>query len=567
MSDLPDSINRLASRLETLEQRVYVLEHRSPEPSSSVSPSLSPIPIAQFGEMMPSAQPGGVFSVLGKAMLGIAGAYLLRAVAESSSFPKPAVAALAIAYAIMWLVWAARVKDGEWLASTTYACTSALILAPMLWELTLRFKVLPASMAAVVLCGFVIVASALAWRRNLASVFWVANVTAALAALALAIASHQMAPFVASLLIMVVICELAAGLDHAFGVRPLVAAAADLGVLALVFIYSSPQSAHIEYPNLGMAALLAPGFLLFLVFGVSVIFKTVLKQMKITVFESIQTMIALLLAASGLLYFGPASRTTILGISCLVLSAASYATVFAFFDRASDRVLDRRNYLVFATWSAALFLAGSLLCLPPLWMAVCLGAAAVVATVLGARLERPVLEFHGAVFLLAAAAVSGLLIYVFRAMAGRVSGAPEWSVCLVSICAAICYAAVKPCRRGPWKQQVFQIISASLAISAAGAMLVEGLFWLIALSVNPGAHHLAFIRTLTICVAALALAFSGSHWRRMELTRMGYAMLVLVAAKLAIEDLRLGHLAFIAASIFLFAITLIAVPRIARMGQ
>jgi hypothetical protein len=48
----------------------------------------------------------------------------------------------------------------------------------------------------------------------------------------------------------------------------------------------------------------------------------------------------------------------------------------------------------------------------------------------------------------------------------------------------------------------------------------------------------------------------------MELTRIGYAALVLVAAKLIVEDLRLGHLEFTAASIFLFAITLIAVPRV-----
>ena len=32
------------------------------------------------------------------------------------------------------------------------------------------------------------------------------------------------------------------------------------------------------------------------------------------------------------------------------------------------------------------------------------------------------------------------------------------------------------------------------------------------------------------------------------------------------EDLRHGHLAFIAASIFLFAVTLIVVPRVARTG-
>ena len=81
------------------------------------------------------------------------------------------------------------------------------------------------------------------------------------------------------------------------------------------------------------------------------------------------------------------------------------------------------------------------------------------------------------------------------------------------------------------------------------------------------AHHLAFLRTLTICLTILALAFSGSHWCRIELTRISYVALALVAVKLVFEDLRLGHLEFIAASIFLFAVTLIAVPRIARMGQ
>jgi hypothetical protein len=102
------------------------------------------------------------------------------------------------------------------------------------------------------------------------------------------------------------------------------------------------------------------------------------------------------------------------------------------------------------------------------------------------------------------------------------------------------------------------------------ALLVEGLMGVLgqmASSGSLGPHHLAFIRTLTICAAALALAFSGAHWRRVELTRIGYAALALVAAKLVFEDLRLGHLEFIAASIFLFAVTLIAVPRIARLGH
>jgi predicted tellurium resistance membrane protein TerC len=63
------------------------------------------------------------------------------------------------------------------------------------------------------------------------------------------------------------------------------------------------------------------------------------------------------------------------------------------------------------------------------------------------------------------------------------------------------------------------------------------------------------------------MVFAGAHWRRVELTRLGYAAMVLVAIKLVAEDLRHGHLAYIAASIFLVALTLIAAPRLARTRQ
>jgi hypothetical protein len=565
MDHLPDDLERLTTRLENLERRVYALEHPSETAGTIPAPESNLSAAAKAAEARSPAQAGGMFSVLGMAMLGMAGAYLLRAVAESSLLPKPAVAALAIAYAILWLVWAARAPAGAWFASITYACTSALILAPMLWELTLRFKVLPAAVTAGVLGAFVIAASALAWKRNAASVFWVANMTAAAVALTLAIATHEMAPFIAALLLMALICEYAAGRDRELGVRPLVALAADLGVWAQIYIYSSPPSTRADYPAVGATELIAPGFVLFLIDGMSVIFRTAVNKKKITVFETVQTMITFLLAACGWLYFGPSGGATVLGIFCLVLSAAGYAAVFTIFDRAP--VSDRRNTLVFSCWSAALYLAGVWMCLPPLGRPACLGAASIVAVVLGVRLKRPTLEFHGMVYLVAATAVSGLLEYAFRALAGTLPGAPSWSVYFVSACAVVCYAAGGPGQEESWKRQLLLIVSASVAVSAAAAMLVEGLMSLAAFSVHPGPHHLAFLRTLTLCAAALALAFSGAHWRRKELTRMGYAALVLVAVKLVLEDLRLGHLEFIAASIFLFAVTLIAVPHIARMGQ
>jgi hypothetical protein len=563
MNDLPDALMRLEARVETLEQRVYALEHPAGAQSEITAQVASSPPAAVTDDEHPAALTTGVFSVMGRAMLGIAGAYLLRAVAESSSLPKTAVAAAAIVYALGWLAWASRVKAGDWLVGTTYACTSALILAPMLWELTLRFNVLPATASAAVVCGFVLAASVLAWKRNFAPVLWVSNLTAVAIALTLAIASHQILPFTAVLLLMLLIGEYAASRDRESGVRVLVALAADAAIWALFYIYSSPEGTRADYPPLSLAALLAPGLGLFFIFGLSLLYRTVLKRKTITVFETIETMIAFLLAAFSLIYFGPPASAVALGVFCIVLSGAGYAVAFVYFDNAQER----RNYLVFACWSAALLLAGSLLCLPHEWQPVWLSFAAIAATFAGSRLQRMVLELHGVAFLFAAAGISGMLNEVFDTLAWTLPGAPGMGVCIVSVGAVLCYAAIRPCQGKGRIRQVLAIVFAALAIAALAALTVQGLAWLMALKVIPGAHHLAFIRTFTVCAAAIALAYSGAHWRRMELTRIGYAALALLAVKLVLEDLRHGHLAFIAGSIFLFAITLIVVPRVARTGQ
>lgn len=177
------------------------------------------------------------------------------------------------------------------------------------------------------------------------------------------------------------------------------------------------------------------------------------------------------------------------------------------------------------------------------------------------------LQFHGLAYLTGAAVSSGLLDYCWRALALAVPPGPTWIVIVAAASAALCYAAEKHNPDEPWNLQMLHIVAASLATCAAAALLISGLLRLTALGVIPGSHHIAFIRTLIACLAALTLAFSGAHWRRMELTRIGYAALVLVAAKLVLEDLRHGHLAFSAASIFLYALTLLSVPRLARFGQ
>ena len=563
MDVITDDLTRLGERLEILEHRVYALEHPAEEASLLPEKAERP-PAASVATNEPQfEQTAGMFSVLGKAMLGIAGAYVLRAIAESGSLPKLAVVVTAIAYAGIWLIWAARLPAEALFARTTFAITSALILAPMLWELTLRFNVLPAWATAAVLAAFVMGASFLAWKHNLESVFWIANVTVVLESLALLMATHNMVPFIWALLITAMIAEFAAARGRNLGVRALVALAADLAICALIYIYYDPTNVPSNYSAFPATALLAPGIVLLLIYAASDAFQTSILHQPISFFETGQAVIAFLLAALSVLRFGSSVGGPVLGAFCLLFAAAGYTAVFIYFDRSPEQ----RNYHVYATGSAALLVAGSYMILPSPWLALCLAFIAILATFGGVRTLHLTLEFHGLIYMAAAAFASGLLNYVYRALVGNFPAAPSLTVWMVVVSSILCYAGADRYPGDEWKQRVIHVVAATFAVGGTAALLIFALMRISEAITTTGPHLIAFIRTLTICSVALALAYCGSRWQRKELAWIAYATLIFVAAKLLFEDLRHGQLVFIAASIFLFAVTLILVPRLIRPGQ
>jgi hypothetical protein len=197
----------------------------------------------------------------------------------------------------------------------------------------------------------------------------------------------------------------------------------------------------------------------------------------------------------------------------------------------------------------------------------CLVAASIASAVIAVRICCITLECHGILYLTVAAVGCRLLSYSFQALAGSVPATVAWSIFLVTGCALLCYIVARERDREAWRLQILHLIPALLAVCAAAALTTHGALWLMALRITPDVFHVAFIRTLIVCAIALLLAFAGSRWRRPEMTRIAYAALAFVAAKLLFEDLRHGHMGFIAGSIFLFALTLIGVPRLVRIGH
>ena len=554
MKDLPEVLEQLSHRLDELETRVEALEH--PHEATITAPL--PLPLAPVAEDNAIEQAGGAFPIIGKAMLGIAGAYVLRAVEASATVPGPAMAVVAIAYAMGWLVWAARSESRSRLAATIYAGTSALILAPMLWELLLRFAVVSPALAAAVLFVYAAAASSLAWKHARSPVYWIAHGAAAATGITLGISANALEPFLAELLGLVLISEYGAARRHERSVRPLVSMAAAAGVWVLIFVYSGPVNTRAGYPVLSLAEMLAPGCTLFAINAVGITARTTWLRRPITILDTVQAMIAFLLAAASVLYFAPHSGEIVLGVVCLLVSAACYAASFAIFRREAES----RNYMILAVWSAGLLMLGTTWSMPSSWMSLCLGLASIVATALGAKLNSKMLELQGVVYLAVAASASGLIWHAGRMLAGALPGTPTWNICAVAACALVDYAFAKERNGEDWRLQTLHFALAFLAMFALAAFLAQGFLWLTARWVVPDVFQVALVRTLAICVLALALASGGCRLQRVEMTRIAYAALAFLAVKLLFEDLRHGRMEFIAASLFLFAVTLIGVPRL-----
>ncbi|MBS1802848.1 MAG: hypothetical protein JST28_05745 [Acidobacteria bacterium] len=557
MNDSPGALDLLSERVHELERRVRALEH-SADADTAPAQSGEPEP-AQVVPPPSLLETGRVIPIVGRAMLGIAGAYLLRALAASSMMPMLLVAAFGVAYAFGWLAWSAWIPNKT--ARSVYAGTAALILAPMLWENTLAFHVFTPMSSAGLLAGFLTLAIVLDLRNAGSQGTWVAQTIALLTTAALGFTTLHGFPFVVALLIAVFVSEFARTLEFPQPAWPLIVLVADVALWGLIFIYSGPQDTRALYPPMSSAALIAPAFLLFATNGTAVAVRVMIRKCRIMIFEAIQVSIAFALSACALITFGPEHRIVILGILCLVLSVTTYLIGFRFLLAREER----RSFSVFAIWSAALLATGSICALPTLGGAVLLAVASAASIYLATRIQSGMLLFHGTIFLTTAAILSRLPEYLYGSLAGIPPAHPSSGIVVIAICAMGSMLLSKSKSVGVW-EKVLRTILAAIAICSSTALALHGVFTgAFALGMTHG-HHAAFLRTLTICTVALAIAFIGARWHRPELTHLSYAALALIGIKLLLQDLRTGHMGLMAASIALFAVTLMGVPRLVRLG-
>jgi hypothetical protein len=562
VDSIASALELLSDQLQALERRVAALECRpekSPEPQP-VAPPIEPSrpPAAWHG--FPSVKtPSGIVPVVGKAVLGIAGAYLLRALSESPNVPRLPVLLVAILYACFWMVWAVRTAAASRFASVTYAITSALILSPMLWESTVRFQVLSPAFASIVLVAFVVLAVVLAWQRDLQLIPWVATLATIITAIALIIESRELVPLTAALLTVALTTETATCLGHRLSLRAIPALAADFAVWLLVYILSS-ETLPEGYRAASSLTLTALCLALLAIYGGSIAVRSFALRHRLTVFEIGQGILAFVLASYGALRATHNAAAPALGILFLLFASSCYwGTLARFVDDAHTR-----NRRVSATWAAALLLGGSFLLFSATLQMPFLCGAAVAAAFLYARTAKLSLGLHASFYLAAAAAVSPLPIYAWNAMAGTVPSAPDWRLSLVALSALVSYLVGSHHPEAQPRRRLLWITPAVLAGFTAAALIVVAVAAAATARLELDPSRLSVIRTIVNCALALALGFVGSRWHRIELGWVAYAAVAFGTLKLLFEDLRFGNAASMVVSLLFYGLVLILLPRVTR---
>lgn len=556
-------LEQLSARVEDLERRLAALENRAAQPADCEPSSSAALRGPVAAEAPSTLSQPNLISIAGRAVLGIAGAYLLRAAAESGLVPLWLAAIVALLYAAGWLVWAAWPGAQTQLARTGSAITAALILSPLLWEVTVRFRVVEPPVTAACLFAFALLASVLAWRSNSSVVVWIGTLTAAGSALVLMAGSRSLVPFTIALLAMALVVEFADIRSRWPGLRPVVAIAVDLAVLTLVIILGDAAAIPPEYQPVPAILILGLVALLWAIYASALAIRCLGLRRNISGFDATQFLAAGLLAGWAVLRVTRGAGALALGISCLAIGFALY---YAAFGHSALRQ-NRRNFRFFATCALLFVAAGSFLALPPSLLTSWLCLAAIASTGWGVRARSPALELHGAVYLSGALVASGLFTYAARALAGAYPPAPG-ALCLVAAATALLCSAIGSRLPGELAgERLSRLLPAILAVYSAAGLAVAGLAWLLVRGTGPSLPQLAVVRTLVTCAAAALLAFISARWNRVELVWMAYAAAILGSLKLVLEDLRIGSNLSFAGSLLIYGVVLLLLPRMVRLGK
>lgn len=543
----PTDWDDFRSALEQLEARVASLEQRV-EAAPAAAPPPRPAPVTPAQAAL--AEGAGVIPILGRALLGLAGAYGLRALTESHALPPKTGVFAAILYAVAWLVWAARTQAGRRAETVIYSLTAALVLGPLLWESTLRLQVVSTWTAALVLLLFTGFGLLISWHKNLLIVATISTLTGVLTAAALLIGSHDVVPFTLLLLAIAAAVEACACLDHWLSERWLTAAAADLAVLLATYLVANARGLPEGYAPIPLLALLAAQSALPAIYLASTMVRTLLRGFVFTIFETAQLLLAFSLAVGGGLQLAGSDARIAPALAAVSLASAVACYTAGF--RHSGR-----NARTYAAFGFLLAITGIRIALSAEFAAGVWSLLALAA--LGAKTAA--WRWHGVLYLLCALFTSGALAQATSFLLGSSDSAG--TVPLVAAEAAAALVCYQFAHRDGATGVLPAAVLAGAAFWLTGGVLASGLTYLYHSLLGASASHAwcGTLRTAVLALGAVLLAWAGVSWKRLEFAPLVYPVMLLGAYRVLLIDLHQDGNAALVLSLLAYGTALIFLPR------
>lgn len=571
-SPVETGLDIVLRRLGEIDLRLRALEARfdgtpPPDPDSPVSgPRLGPLPRPSFRAVSGVT----IASLTGRTCLVLGGGYLLRALADAGFLPLPLAVALGLTYAVVWFLVADRAGASLDRVSAAFHGLAAASLAFPLWfEIIARFKLISdltgaAGLAAVSALGIIV-----GWRRRLQAVVWIVAVGAIVTVLALVRAGEDVAPFALFLVLLAVMIDWVGDAREWSHVRWLPALSADAVVVWLA-IQNAPAP-----DRTGADAAIAVALTLFVGAFASFAARLLRRRQDVSRFEIFQSAAALVAGYGGAAYIAHTSdvSTAPFGAAGLLLGACLYGVAFWRYSN-----LTQNSVHYFSTMAIALAIAGGTLMLPPPLAAVLWIVLAPAGAWLSRRYAQPTLSAHGAAYLVAAAAASGLLAHVGYGLLG--SAALTWRivtpVALAALAAAAVCSAIAPLgvrtlgSRGGVMTIAGRRASLGVPRAIALAIFILGLSgiavtWIVAALAGRQIDWgmIATVRTATLAAAAVLMALLARGNRVREAGWLIYPLLVAAGLKILIEDFRLSAPGTLFVALILYGSALIVAPRLA----
>ena len=581
VSGVEERLARLEERLESLAGAVLRLERQISSPGGAAAPADLPPeeatpegggsePVSLASQLPAQGAVLNLLTQLGRSCLVLGGAFLVRALTDSGVLARPLGVGLGLAYAVAGILLAQRTAlRGNRGSGSFLAITAVIIAYPLIVETSTRpgLAVFAPSGAAAILAALTVFCLVVAWRCGLEVFAWSSLAAAVAASFVLSLVKAEVEPFAAALLaIGLATLWLAYSPKPWRGLRWPAAAAADLFVLwaALKLAPSGPSAAE-SRPSLSFFLLLAFA-LPFLYLG-SFAVRTLARRRSVVLFDVVQGIAALAVgygsAALVVRYIKDAQPT--LGASAVLIAAGCYGVAFVFVGRRREQ---RSNFLFYATLALLLTLAGSALWVHGAALGLFWCVLAAAAAALGMYFERGTLAIHSGAYTLAAALQTSFFTAAFDALFSSVARPwapfrlPSLAVFATSLLAYVLLAREKAdVRKMTW--QVPRIALAAVAALGAGGLAVAEL----KPSLGADAGAVAALRTGVLAAAALLLAAGRRRTSLSELAWLAYAVLVLGAGKLLLEDLPEGRPATLFVAFVLYGGALLAVPRLLRRAQ